>query len=134
MSADAVLAVDQGTSVTKAVVVAADSGVLASAEVPLHPVYLPNGGVEQDPKALLDSVLTAGRRALAQAGRPVSTIALANQGETVLAWDRANGRPLSPAIVWQDRRAGEICAELSDQRDLLAARTGLTSCQTLKRP
>jgi glycerol kinase len=125
MSADAVLAVDQGTSSTKAVVVAADSGVLASAEVPLHPDYLPNGGVEQDPRALLDSVLTAGRRALAQAGRPVSTIALANQGETVLAWDRANGRPLSPAIVWQDRRAAGICAELSDHREMLAARTGL---------
>ncbi len=125
MSADAVLAVDQGTSGTKAVVVAADTGVLASAEVPLHPDYLPNGGVEQDPQALLDSVLTAGREALAQAGRPVSTIALANQGETVLAWDRASGRPLSPAIVWQDRRAGEICVELNDHRDLLAARTGL---------
>ena len=122
---DSVLAIDQGTSGTKAVVVDPSDGVVAEAEVSLAPQYLPDGGVEQDPAALWDSVLTAGRRALADAGRPVGLVALANQGETVLAWDRATGRPLSPAIVWQDRRAGELCAELSDHAELLAARTGL---------
>jgi glycerol kinase len=125
MTGDAVLAIDQGTSGTKAIVVDPADGVLAAAEFSLHPRYLPNGGVEQDPHELLDSVLDAGRQAVAQAGRTVGTIALANQGETVLAWDRATGRPLSPAIVWQDRRAAEVCAGLEAHRELLAARTAL---------
>ena len=99
------------------------------AEVALHPRYLDGGGVEQDPEALLDSVVDAGRRALAQAGVPIAAVALANQGETVLAWDRDTGRPLTPAIVWQDRRAESVCAPLSVRtqraREPVAQRTGL---------
>ncbi len=125
MSAQAVLAIDQGTSGTTAVVVDPSDGVLATAKVALHPSYLADGGVEQDPQALLDSVLTAGREALEQAGRPVGVLALANQGETVLAWDPDDGRPLLPAIVWQDRRANGICQELEEHRGVLASRTGL---------
>ncbi|WP_019634944.1 FGGY family carbohydrate kinase [Actinomadura atramentaria] len=120
-----VLAIDQGTSGTKAIVVDPADGVLGLAEVPVHPDYLPGGGVEQDPAELLDSVLTAGRLALERAGRPVAAVALANQGETVLAWDPATGRPLSRAIVWQDRRAEPVCAELAAHAADVAARTGL---------
>jgi glycerol kinase len=113
-----VLAIDQGTSGTKATVVD-DSGVIVSlAEETLRPRYLTGGGVEQDPSALLASVLDTGQRAIKEAGVPVSAVALANQGETVLAWDRHSGEPLSPAIVWQDRRAEGIC----DQRRESAAR------------
>ena len=119
------LAIDQGTSGTKAIVVDPDDGVLGVAEVAVHPRYLDGGAVEQDPAQLLDSVLTAGHAAVAQAGRPIGAVSLANQGETVLAWDRSSGRPLSPAIVWQDRRAETICTELAGHADLLAARTGL---------
>ena len=68
---------------------------------------------------------SAGRQAIAEAKRPVGLVALANQGETVLAWDRDSGRPLSPAIVWQDRRASRLCDELAEHADMLAARTGL---------
>lgn len=121
----AVLAIDQGTSGTKALVVDADGAVLAVAEEPLRPAYLPGGGVEQDPLALLDSVLAAGRRALSLADRPVDCVALANQGETVLAWDPDTGTPLSPAIVWQDRRAEGVCAGLSAHAEEIARRTGL---------
>lgn len=124
-----ILAIDQGTSGTKAVVVdlrdGATARVLAIAEVPLRPRYLPGGGVEQDPEALFDSVVTAGRRALEQAAVPVAAVALANQGETVLAWDRATGRPLTPAIVWQDRRAEPLCAARSEHAAEVARRTGL---------
>lgn len=91
----------------------------------LRPQYLAGGGVEQDPEALFASVVTAGRRALAEAGVPVAAVALANQGETVLAWDRDTGRPLTPAIVWQDRRAEPLCADLSDHASDIARRTGL---------
>ncbi|MGP3968873.1 FGGY family carbohydrate kinase [Streptomyces sp. 6N223] len=123
-----VLAIDQGTSATKALVVDPADGVLAACEVPLDPgpVHLPGGGVEQDPGALLASVLDAGRRALDEAGRPrLAAVALANQGETVLAWDRRSGEPLTPAIVWQDRRAEPLCAELAEAREWVARRTGL---------
>jgi glycerol kinase len=62
---------------------------------------------------------------LAQAGVSVDGVALANQGETVLAWDRDTGRPLTPAIVWQDRRAESVCAPLADSAERIAQRTGL---------
>lgn len=120
-----VLAIDQGTSGTKAIVVSPSDGVIGIAEVPIHPVYLPDGGVEQDPRAMLDSVVEAGRCALVAAGRPVATVALANQGETVLAWDPDTGEPLSQAIVWQDGRAAGICSELEPHKQLIEARTGL---------
>ncbi|WP_062206506.1 FGGY family carbohydrate kinase [Streptomyces sp. NBRC 109706] len=120
-----VLAIDQGTSGTKAIVVDADGAALAIAEETVRPRYLDGGGVEQDPAELLDSVLTAGRRAVRAAGRPIDAVALANQGETVLAWDPRTGEPLTPAIVWQDRRAESVCAELADHAELVARRTGL---------
>jgi glycerol kinase len=111
-SGQPILAIDQGTSGTKAVVVDADGVELAVVEEPVRPVYRPGGEVEVDPAALLASVLTAGHRALAAAGQPVAAVALANQGETVLAWDPDTGRALSPGIVWQDRRAETLVAEL----------------------
>ncbi|MFF3494636.1 FGGY family carbohydrate kinase [Streptomyces sp. NPDC002795] len=120
-----ILAIDQGTSGTKAIVVDAEQGTLAIAEETLRPVYLPGGGVEQDPQELLASVLESGRRAVRKAGRPIDCVALANQGETVLAWDPATGNPLSAAIVWQDRRADDVCRELTAHADDIARRTGL---------
>ncbi|MCV7345836.1 FGGY family carbohydrate kinase [Mycolicibacterium rhodesiae] len=120
-----VLAIDQGTSGTKAIVVDPDEGVVGLAEVAVHPRYLEGGGVEQDPDELLESVLTAGRGAVAQANRSIDAVSLANQGETVLAWDPDTGRALTQAIVWQDRRAEPLCAALSESGDMLAARTGL---------
>ncbi len=121
----AVLAIDQGTSGTKAIVVDQDDGLLAAVEVPVRPAYLPGGRVEQDPEQLLESVLEAGRQALTAAGRPVGIVSLANQGETVLAWDPLSGKPLSTAIGWQDGRAADICAQLVEHRETVARRTGL---------
>lgn len=119
-----ILAIDQGTSGTKAIVVEQGS-VVSLAEVAVHPAYPEPGAVEQDPQEMLDSVLAAGRQALEAAGGAVDAVALANQGETVLAWDRESGNPLSPAIVWQDSRAQSVCDELRTQGDLFRARTGL---------
>lgn len=120
-----VLAIDQGTSGTKAIVVSADNTVLAIAEREVRPSYLENGRVEQDPQALLTSVLEAGNAAVAQAGVEIHAVSLANQGETVLAWDRSTGQPLTPMIVWQDSRAQSICDELQPHADLIQSRTGL---------
>jgi len=121
-----VLAIDQGTSATKALLVGPGGEVLGQAEVPVRTRSVGPDGVEADPEELFGSVVEAGRRALAAAGGAAAgAVALANQGETVLAWDRRTGRPLTPAIVWQDRRSAGVCARLADRAGELAALTGL---------
>ncbi|MGB6580031.1 MAG: FGGY family carbohydrate kinase, partial [Streptosporangiaceae bacterium] len=120
-----ILAIDQGTSATKALLVGPGAEVLGRGEVPVRTRSVGADGVEADPEELFESVVAAGRGALAAAGAPAHAVALANQGETVLAWDRSTGTPLSPAIVWQDRRSGGVCARLADRAAELAAITGL---------
>ncbi|GGZ17126.1 carbohydrate kinase [Streptomyces olivaceoviridis] len=120
-----VLAVDQGTSGTKALVVCPERGVLGTGFAEVRPRHLPGGLVEVDPARLYDSVVEAGRRALAEAGEDVVAFGLANQGETVLAWDPDTGRPLTDALVWQDRRAETVCAELTACAEELRELTGL---------
>jgi glycerol kinase len=83
--------------------------------------------VEIDPEQLWSSVVDAGRRAVQMAGNPsLTAIGLANQGETVVPWDRATGRSTGPAIVWQDRRSTSVCDRLTGQGARLAQLTGLT--------
>jgi glycerol kinase len=120
-----ILAIDQGTSSTKALLVDEAGAVTGAAAEPVRPRYLADGGVEQDPAELLSSVIVSGKRAIAAAGVSPDVVAIANQGETVLAWDPAAGTPLSPAIGWQDRRAQQVCAELATHRDWIAQRSGL---------
>ncbi len=120
-----VLAIDQGTSATKALVVAPDGRVLGAGEAPVHPRALADGGVEQDPEALWHSVVEAGTTAVDRAREPIAALGLANQGETVLAWDRTTGRALSPAVSWQDRRAITVCAALAGAAARLREITGL---------
>ena len=121
-----VLAIDQGTSATKALLVGPGDEVLGRAEVPVATRSVGADGVEADPEELFGSVVTAGREALAAArGAPAHAVALANQGETVLAWDRRTGRPLTPAVVWQDRRSAGVCARLAGRAAELTAITGL---------
>ncbi len=120
-----ILAIDQGTSSTTALVVAPGGEVLASAAAPLAPCAGPDGAVEQDPAELLESVLAAGRRALADARAPVRAVGLGNQGETVLRWDRASGEPLGAAVSWQDRRAADLTEGLSEHGERLLQITGL---------
>jgi glycerol kinase len=119
------LAVDQGTSSTKALVVAHDGSILSCVDAAVRPIATHDGGVEQDPEALWLSVLEAGAAAVAQAGVPIGVVGLANQGETVLAWDPATGSPLTPAISWQDRRAVSVTRRMAADADGLRELTGL---------
>jgi glycerol kinase len=121
----AVLAIDQGTSGTKAVVVGDGGRVLAVEEAEVRPDYLGGDAVELDPASVWESVLSTGRRAVERSSETVSAVALANQGETVLAWDRATGRPLTKALVWQDGRSRSVTERLAEHASLVAARTGL---------
>ena len=124
-----ILAIDQGTSATKALLVGPGNEILGRAEVPVATTQVGGDGVEADPEELWSSVVSAGERALAAARAAghvsVHAVALANQGETVLAWDKTSGRPLSRAIVWQDRRSAGICERLNDQASELRRITGL---------
>ena len=120
-----ILAIDQGTSATKAVLVGPGQEVLGRAEVPVRVRAVGGDGVEADPEELYASVLAAGSQALAAARAGPDAVALANQGETVLAWDRPTGRPLTAAIVWQDRRSAGVCQRLAGSAERLAEITGL---------
>jgi glycerol kinase len=120
-----ILAIDQGTSATKAVLVGPGQEILGSAEVPVGVRTVGADGVEADPEELYASVVAAGRQALAAARTGADAVALANQGETVLAWDRRTGRPLTQAVVWQDRRSAGVCQRLAGDADRLAEITGL---------
>jgi glycerol kinase len=120
-----VLAIDQGTSSTKALVVSDGREVLGEGNAPVHPQAGAQGAVEQDPEELLQSIIDAGREALQAARAPVAAVGLANQGETVLRWDRESGRPLCAALSWQDRRAVSVTRELEPQGDRLTELTGL---------
>jgi glycerol kinase len=120
-----ILAIDQGTSSTKALVVAEAGDVLGEGSAPVHPEAKSGGAVEQDPQELLESIVAAGRAALAAARVEVEAVGIANQGETVLRWDRENGKPLGPALSWQDRRAAPIARELESHADRLTEITGL---------
>lgn len=120
-----VLAVDQGTSGTKALVIAPDGTVLGTGAADVHPRYTAGGAVEQAPAELYGSVLDAGRAAIADAGCAIAAVGLANQGESVLAWDRASGTPLTDIIVWQDNRAAGVCRARAEHGPRLTALTGL---------
>lgn len=121
----ALLAIDQGTSSTKAIVLDGDR-LLGMGEVAVDVRASVDGAVECDAAQLWDSVVGAVEIAIEQAGRPsIEAIGLANQGETVVAWDRPSGRPLAPAVVWQDRRSTDVCRQLERHAPRLAAITGL---------
>jgi glycerol kinase len=120
-----VLAIDQGTSATKALVVSDEGKVLGESSAPVHPQAGAGGAVEQDPEELLQSIVDAGKGALAAAGVPVEAVGVGNQGETVLRWDSDTGQTFGPALSWQDRRAVDVTRELEGQADRLTEITGL---------
>jgi glycerol kinase len=109
-----VLAIDQGTTSTRAILFDQIGRARATAQLPLTQIYPAPGLVEHDPEEIWRSVLQVGREVLRQAeGRSIAAIGITNQRETTLVWDRATGRPLANAIVWQDRRTAQLCAELT---------------------
>jgi glycerol kinase len=125
-----VLALDQGTSGSTALLVDADGHVRARgyAELPQH--YPKPGWVEHDPEDIWSSTVAAAQAALGAAqvtGREIVAIGLTNQRETTIVWDRASGRPIHRAIVWQCRRTAALCDELkaAGLEPAVRQRTGL---------
>ncbi len=110
-----ILVIDQGTTSSRALVLDAHAAPIAMAQQEFPQIFPQPGWVEHDPEAIWESVLATARQALAKSGLGAVGIAgagIANQRETTLIWNRASGKPIHNAIVWQDRRTAELCAEL----------------------
>jgi len=125
-----VLAIDQGTTSSRAIIFDGDMRVVASSHREITQYYPHPRWVEHDPVEIWHSVLDVARNAVAKALLDVTEIAaigITNQRETTVVWDRATGIPLHRAIVWQDRRTAEICESLKADgyEKLFAAKTGL---------
>lgn len=128
MKRPCILALDQGTTNSKALLVDAEGSVVASASRPLGVNYPQPGWVEQDAHALWSTLAEAVDECLVHAEVEVIAVGVTNQRETVLMWDRSTGQPLGPAVIWQCRRSAPFCHELSEQglEPWLRRRTGLT--------
>lgn len=124
------LAIDQGTTSSRAIVFDGTGAAVGSAQQEFRQYFPRDGWVEHDPLEIRDSVITVCRQALEKAGihaRQLAGVGITNQRETTIIWDRRTGRPVYPAIVWQDRRTAAACTRLraAGHEPLLTERTGL---------
>ena len=125
-----VLAIDQGTTSSRAIVFDASGRPVASAQKELSQIFPRPGWVEHDPEEIWRATVEVCRGAIAKAKlKPadLAGIGITNQRETTVVWDRATGKPVHNAIVWQDRRTSDLCAELkkAGHEKLFSDRTGL---------
>jgi glycerol kinase len=125
-----ILALDQGTTSSRALVFARDGTVVALAQQEFPQIYPEPGWVEHDPEALWTTTLATARQALAEAkakNRRVAAVGVTNQRETTIVWERKTGRAIHNAIVWQDRRTADRCRALKDagHEPLVTERAGL---------
>lgn len=130
MSPQLVLALDQGTTSSRAIIFDREGRPRATAQQEFPQHFPQPGWVEHDPRDLWQSTRRVALAAVAEAnltGRDLAAIGLTNQRETTLVWDRRTGQPIAPAIVWQDRRTADLCAQLKRRglEPLFRERTGL---------
>jgi len=125
-----ILAIDQGTTSTRAIIFDAETRAVATAQREFAQHYPQPGWVEHDPEDIWRDTLATAREALAASGigaDGIAGIGITNQRETVVVWDRATGDAIHHAIVWQDRRTAELCARLKEagHESAVRAKTGL---------
>jgi len=125
-----VLALDQGTTSSRAIVFDPSGAQVATAQKEFRQIFPQPGWVEHDPQEIWESQLAVAREALERAGlaaRDLAALGITNQRETVVVWDRETGLPLTNAIVWQDRRTAGLCDRLKSEgrEPLFRERTGL---------
>ncbi|MBN2343153.1 MAG: glycerol kinase GlpK [Deltaproteobacteria bacterium] len=130
MTAPAILAIDQGTTSSRAMVFDALGNVVAGAQEPFEQLFPNDGWVEHNPEAIWSTSLRVMQQAAAQAEAQsfrISAVGITNQRETTVVWDKATGQPIYNAIVWQDRRTADVCQHLSTQGASadIALKTGL---------
>jgi len=125
-----ILAIDQGTTSSRAILFRGDISIAAQAQQEFPQHFPASGWVEHEPEDIWTSTLATCREALKRGGvsaREVAAIGITNQRETTVVWDRATGQAVHRAIVWQDRRTADICAQLKadGHEQMVTARTGL---------
>src|ERR1700756_5451401 len=125
-----ILALDQGTTSSRAILFDQAGAIAAVAQKEFQQFYPQAGWVEHDPMEILTSQMACAVEALGKVGarpRDIAAIGITNQRETVIVWDRATGKPVHPAIVWQDRRTADFCAALEQAGlgNTISDRTGL---------
>jgi glycerol kinase len=122
-----VLAIDQGTTSTRAILFDAAGRARSTAQTKLTQHHPQPGWVEHDPEEIWRSVISTCREAIAAADGPIAAVGIANQRETAVLWERATGRPVHNAIVWQDRRTAALCERWHAEglAEIVARRTGL---------
>jgi glycerol kinase len=127
MSGGLVLAIDQGTTNTKALAVAPDGRIVATASRPMTVRYPQPGWAEQSADDIWQSVLAVATEVMAAVDGDIAAIAISNQRETIVLWDAVTGEPISPAVIWQCRRSAERCAALraAGHEAEIVERTGL---------
>ncbi len=130
MSKDHLLALDQGTSSSRAIVFHRSGRIRAQAQREFRQIFPQPGWVEHDANDIWDSQLAVARQALAESGltaADIAAIGITNQRETTVLWDRRSGQPIHRAIVWQDRRTEPLCAQLRERglADAVRRSTGL---------
>lgn len=122
----AILAIDQGTSSTKAILLDSDFKVIAKASSPLSVDHNQSGTSQASGQNMWHSLTDAIGKLQIPAGVKIEAAALANQGESILAWDRITGEPLTPIIIWQDSRSAKLCQERKSHNQFVLSKTGLT--------
>lgn len=123
-----VMSIDQGTTSSRAIVFDKKGNIIAKAQKEFKQIYPYQGWVEHDPEEIIDSVKSVVREVLEKVGKEnVTTIGITNQRETVVVWDKATGKPVYNAIVWQCRRTAEYCDTLKEAglEKLIYSKTGL---------
>ncbi len=125
-----VLATDQGTTSSRAIVFRGDISIAATAQAEFPQHFPASGWVEHEPEDIWTSTIATCREALKKAGltaKDIAAIGITNQRETTVVWDSATGKAVHRAIVWQDRRTADICAKLKSEghEPAISAKTGL---------
>ncbi len=138
MSTPYLLALDQGTTSSRAVVFDQAGNIRAQAQKEFHQIFPRPGWVEHDAQELWSTQLGVAQEAVTSAGLRASDIAaigITNQRETVVIWERGSGQPIYNAVVWQDRRTAGLCDQLraEGQEELIQRKTGLDSGRLLFR-
>ena len=125
-----ILALDQGTTSSRAIVFNHDGEIVSVSQKPFEQIFPKPGWVEHDPNEIWSSQISVAAEVIAKvgiSGKEIAAIGITNQRETTIVWDRETSEPVYNAIVWQDRRTAKYCDELKAQgyTDMIKKKTGL---------
>ena len=112
-----ILSIDQGTTSSRAIVFDENQNIISESQKEYQLHYPKDGWVEANPDEILGTVKETIKTALETCGVDIAACGITNQRETVVVWDRLSGKPIYPAIIWQDRRTSDLCNELKKKEN-----------------